>query len=243
MSKKHVLLGMASVSLCVFAGGAEAKLIRYEIDGQRYSYSTNNRQQTKEARQRIEAAAAAKAGKAQGEAEAAANPLARIFGTQAQRDAAAAQTGAQQTGTGSEADIADTSSVRRSRTRNRHVAARATARAERRQTQREARLERKKEARLERTRQVKLTRAQRLAARSTGSLGSGARTKQETPAAAQPEATPISATPPIVTPQPSSAAAPSEPRRERASGDAGGSLTDFVNQMRKAPPEERAPRS
>jgi hypothetical protein len=235
---------MVSVSLCVFAGAGEAKLIRYEIDGQRYSYSTNNRQQTKEARQRIEAAAAAKAAGAQGEAQAFTNPLARIFGTPAQHDAAAAQTGTQQAVTGSEADIADTSSVRRSRTRSRHAA----ARAERRQAQREARLERQKEARaarLERTRQVtgreKLTRAQRLAARSTGSIGtgsigSGARTKPETPAAAQPEATPIAATLPIVTPQPSPAVAPKEPPRERTSGEAAGSLTDFVNQVRKASP-------
>ena len=35
---------------------AEAKLVRYEINGQRYAFSTNNRQQVREARQRIQAA-------------------------------------------------------------------------------------------------------------------------------------------------------------------------------------------
>lgn len=72
------------------AGGAQAKLVRYEIEGQRYSYSTNNREQAAAARERIEAARATADARAKAEAERAANPLARAFGSQAEREAAAA---------------------------------------------------------------------------------------------------------------------------------------------------------
>ena len=35
--------GLASL---VILGGAQAKMVRYEINGQRYSYNTNNREQS-----------------------------------------------------------------------------------------------------------------------------------------------------------------------------------------------------
>jgi len=38
--------GLASLALL---GGAQAKMVRYEINGQRYSYNTNNRQQVEKA--------------------------------------------------------------------------------------------------------------------------------------------------------------------------------------------------
>ena len=47
--------GLASLVI----GGAQAKMVRYEINGQRYSYNTNNREQVEEARRRLAAANAA----------------------------------------------------------------------------------------------------------------------------------------------------------------------------------------
>jgi hypothetical protein len=80
--------GLASLAML---GGAQAKMVRYEINGQRYSYSTNNRQQVEEARRRIAAANAADAARANAEAERASNPLATVLGSPIQREAAAAQ--------------------------------------------------------------------------------------------------------------------------------------------------------
>jgi hypothetical protein len=81
--------GLASL---VMLGGAQAKMVRYEINGQRYSYNTNNREQVEEARRRIAAANAAYAAWLKVEAERASNPLARVLGSPTQRDAAEAQT-------------------------------------------------------------------------------------------------------------------------------------------------------
>ena len=53
MKRGSVFSGALAVALGATLGGAEAKLVRYEINGQRYSYSTNNRQQVLEAQQRI----------------------------------------------------------------------------------------------------------------------------------------------------------------------------------------------
>jgi hypothetical protein len=80
--------GLASLAML---GGAQAKMVRYEINSQRYSYSTNNRQQVEEARRRIAAANAADAARANAEAERASNPLATVLGSPIQREAAAAQ--------------------------------------------------------------------------------------------------------------------------------------------------------
>src|SRR3954463_8081407 len=56
MNRGSVFSGVLAVALWATLSTAEAKLVRYEINGQRYSYSTNNRQQVREARQRIQAA-------------------------------------------------------------------------------------------------------------------------------------------------------------------------------------------
>ena len=80
--------GLASL---VMLGGAQAKMVRYEINGQRYSYNTNNREQAEEARRRIAAANAAYAAWLKAQAERASNPLARVLGSPTQREATAAQ--------------------------------------------------------------------------------------------------------------------------------------------------------
>jgi hypothetical protein len=96
MTKVLMTLGASVVALGAFLGGVEAKTVFYEINGQRYSYDTNNRQQTAAARKRIEAAKTAEAAMAQAAAERASNPLAAIFGSQTQREAEAAQAQLQQ---------------------------------------------------------------------------------------------------------------------------------------------------
>jgi len=80
--------GLASLAML---GGAQAKMVRYEINGQRYSYNTNNREQVEEARRRIAAANAAYAAWLKAEAERASNPLARVLSLPAQREATEAQ--------------------------------------------------------------------------------------------------------------------------------------------------------
>jgi hypothetical protein len=96
MTKGLITLGASVVALGALLGGVEAKTVFYEINGQRYSYDTNNRQQTATARKRIEAAKSAEAATAQAAAERASNPLVAIFGSQTQREAAAAQAQLQQ---------------------------------------------------------------------------------------------------------------------------------------------------
>jgi len=81
--------GLASLVI----GGAQAKMVRYEINGQRYSYNTNNREQVEEARRRLAAANAAYAAWLKAEAERASNPLARVLGSPTLREAAEAQAG------------------------------------------------------------------------------------------------------------------------------------------------------
>ena len=91
MARAAPVVGALMVGLSVAAAsGAQARTVRYDIDGQRYSYSTNNRQQAAVARERIAAAKAAADARAKAEAESSANPLVRAFGSQAQREAAAA---------------------------------------------------------------------------------------------------------------------------------------------------------
>src|SRR5215218_7328632 len=96
MTKGLMTLGASVVALGAFLGGVEAKTVFYEINGQRYSYDTNNRQQTATARKRIEAAKTAEAATSQAAAERASNPLVAIFGSQTQREAEAAQAQLQQ---------------------------------------------------------------------------------------------------------------------------------------------------
>ena len=65
--------------------------MRYEINGQRYSYDTENREQAALARERIRAANAEAAARAKAEAERGANPLVRLFGSTTQAQAKAAE--------------------------------------------------------------------------------------------------------------------------------------------------------
>jgi hypothetical protein len=82
-----------SVFLCfgLSHGDLEAKTVRYQIDGQSFSYSTSNRQQVAVARERLKTAGAAAAARAKAQAEAATNPLVGVFGSQAQTDAKTAE--------------------------------------------------------------------------------------------------------------------------------------------------------
>jgi len=91
MQKTLILLGASVLALGAMASGVEAKKVYYEINGKRYWYSTNNRAQTAAARKRIAAAKAAEAAKAKAAAERAKNPLVALFGSQAQQEAAKAQ--------------------------------------------------------------------------------------------------------------------------------------------------------
>ena len=227
MRKKTALLSALSVGFCVAAATAEAKLVRYEINGQSYSYSTNNRQQTKEARERIAAAAAAEAAKARAQAEAAANPLARIFGSPAQREATQAQARVQQVLAGeAQPDVASTSSVGHVRA-ERRSGRRATTRRERRQATREARLH--KQAPVRGSESLP---ARRVKAEPTDkSVG-------ELPAAPRQLPNPTTTSSVSVAPPAPSLDSPRAPVPTQAGG---GSLADFVNQVRKAPPADAPP--
>jgi hypothetical protein len=91
MGKSILCFAASAFALAAMVGTAQAKMVHYEINGQRYSYSTNNRQQTEEARRHISAANAVEAARAKAEAERRSNPLVGILGSQTQREAAAAQ--------------------------------------------------------------------------------------------------------------------------------------------------------
>src|SRR3954469_16964598 len=95
MNRGSVFSGVLAIALWGTLDTAEAKLVRYEINGQRYSYSTNNRQQVHEARQRIQAIQQAAAVTGQADAARAANPLVRVFGSPTQTNATEAQARAQ----------------------------------------------------------------------------------------------------------------------------------------------------
>src|SRR3954466_15776654 len=149
MNRGSVFSGVLAVALWATLDTAEAKLVRYEINGQRYSYSTNNRQQVREARQRIQtaqeaaqaaqAAQAAAAATAQAAAERAANPLVRLFGSPTQTNAAEAQARAQQVLTQLSPAMDATGSVGSSRAEPRRGG--AEPRADRSRARREARAE------------------------------------------------------------------------------------------------------
>ena len=106
MRTGSVVSAVLAVALGATLGSAEAKLVRYEINGQRYSYSTNNRQQVRAAAHRAAQQAAA---------ERAANPLVRLFGSPTQTNATEAQARAQQVLAQPSQAIDLTSSVRSSR--------------------------------------------------------------------------------------------------------------------------------
>jgi hypothetical protein len=139
MNRGSVFSGVLAVALWATLSTAEAKLVRYEINGQRYAYSTNNRQQVREARQRIQAAQQAAAATAQAAAERAANPLVRLFGSPTQTNVAEAQARAQQVLTQLSQAIDATSSVGSSRAERRRGS--AEPRADRSRARRDARAE------------------------------------------------------------------------------------------------------
>ena len=96
MHKGRCLGGAVVLALASLAGRVEARVVRYEINGKVYAYDTTDRQQVERARQRIEAANAADAAQAAANAELARSPLAVLFGSPAQSEAAAAKARLQQ---------------------------------------------------------------------------------------------------------------------------------------------------
>jgi hypothetical protein len=91
MNKALKIIAVTTVVLGATIAGAEARKVSYEINGQRFTYDTNNPDQVEAARKRIDAANAADAAKAKADAERAANPLVATFGSQLQREAAQAK--------------------------------------------------------------------------------------------------------------------------------------------------------
>ncbi|RDI58899.1 hypothetical protein [Microvirga subterranea] len=87
MNKTLRIVAASSFMIGAAIGGAEAKKVSYDINGQRFTYDTNDPAQVEIARKRIEAANAADAAKAKADAERVQNPLAATFGSQAQREA------------------------------------------------------------------------------------------------------------------------------------------------------------
>jgi hypothetical protein len=80
------LFGLAAV-----AGSALARPVSYEVGGQRYTFESRDPAQVAAARKVIEAANAAAAAKAKADAERTSNGLVTVFGSQAQREAVAAE--------------------------------------------------------------------------------------------------------------------------------------------------------
>lgn len=92
MNKTLRIVAASTFMIGAAIGGAEAKKVSYDINGQRFTYDTNDPEQVEIARKRIDAANAADAAKAKADAERVQNPLAATFGSQAQREAAQAKT-------------------------------------------------------------------------------------------------------------------------------------------------------
>jgi hypothetical protein len=91
MKKLLVAFGAAIFAQGLISEPAAAKTIKYEINGQVYAYESTRPQEVRVARKLIEAANAADKAQAEANAERARNPLAAIFGSQAQRAAQAAR--------------------------------------------------------------------------------------------------------------------------------------------------------
>jgi hypothetical protein len=225
-----VCLGASAVALWAMTCGAEAKKVYYEIDGVRYSYSTNNRQQVREARERINAANAADAAKAKAQAERAANPLAALFGSPAQTAAKEAESRARQAAAGGEAGAAATTGT-----------AAPESRREARRSRREARRERAL-ARAERPAPRPAVQAPAARVATTGAVTAVA--KDPSPAEAPSPAVKsvfYDLSSGIKTVQMSDGTVHEEPFDASAMPRLGadpGNLTDFVNGLRKPAPED-----
>lgn len=85
-------IGFSVLAWSLVAAPASAKVIRYEINGNHYAYDSSKPEEIAVARRLIDAANAADQAKAAAAAERARNPLASIFGSEAQEAALAAQT-------------------------------------------------------------------------------------------------------------------------------------------------------
>jgi hypothetical protein len=82
------------VSLIAFGcliSAAEATMVSYEVEGQRFSYSTKDREQVAVARQRMNAAKNAAAARAKADDERTTNPLVGLFGSPTQNEAKTAE--------------------------------------------------------------------------------------------------------------------------------------------------------
>jgi hypothetical protein len=95
MNGQARLVGAALV-FAAMIGGAQARIVTVEVDGQRFVYDTVDRDQAEKVRQLMKATKAAEAAKAKADAELAGTPLAKLFGSSAQKDAEAAQARLQQ---------------------------------------------------------------------------------------------------------------------------------------------------
>lgn len=91
MRRGLVLFGACVVAFCAAVASVEARMVYYEIGGQRYSYSTNNHQQVRDARRRIEAARAGSSARPAAEAERISNPFGGALGSPIQAQAAEPQ--------------------------------------------------------------------------------------------------------------------------------------------------------
>ena len=96
MSKHGGLIGAVALVVGAMESDAKAKVVQYEINGQLYSYDTDDRPQAEKAQRLIEAARAAEAAKAEAAAERARLPLVNLLGSPAQREAVEAQARLQQ---------------------------------------------------------------------------------------------------------------------------------------------------
>jgi hypothetical protein len=90
-SGKSFVFAVSALTFAAIAGPAEAKIMRYEISGQVYSYNTKSRAQIEAARVRIDSANRADELREQARAERESNILVRLFGSPTQSAAAQAE--------------------------------------------------------------------------------------------------------------------------------------------------------
>jgi len=91
MNKTLRIVAASTFMIGATVVGAEAKKVSYDINGQRFTYDTNDPAQVESARKRIDAANAADAAKAKADAERRQNPLTATFGSQTQQAAVQAK--------------------------------------------------------------------------------------------------------------------------------------------------------
>jgi hypothetical protein len=92
MRSVSMLIAVSTLTFAVITGQAQAKIIKYEINGQAYSYNPKSRAEIEEARVRIEAANRADELRERARAEREANLFVRLFGSPTQAASAQADT-------------------------------------------------------------------------------------------------------------------------------------------------------